>query len=284
MNINAYILAAEPDFAKASVLSYYDLVDRLVVSYDENAMSWTGLPLKTDECLRRLKAIDRDRKMVFLAGNYARTEHAPMVNETYQRQCALQAAGEGADWVIQLDTDEVLGSPKVFADCLREAGEKGFLALDYPARWIYRQLGSDRYLEWCSRFWRISAGYPGPVAVSPRVSLVHARQCDHPSFRADFRPVNTGAPVLDDRPVHRVIGEGDGIYHYSWVRDEQNLLDKFRSWGHARDRDWQPEYRRWVWCGRHPYAAVLMSPLNRGNMMGKHLRIISVPGTSFEER
>ncbi|MDR3707763.1 MAG: hypothetical protein P4L33_05660 [Capsulimonadaceae bacterium] len=284
MKLNAYIMAAEPDFIKASVLSYYDLIDTLVVSYDERGVGWTGHPLPIDECLSRLKAIDRDHKMVFVPGQFARPGHGPLDNDTFQRQNALRIAGEGADFVIQLDTDEVLANPRIFLECVAEAHAHGYKALDFPARWIYRQLGSGRYLEWCSRFWGVTAGYPGPVAVAPGVTLTCARQCNSPSYRVDFKLTNTGGPLVKGRPIHRVIAQGDGIYHYSWARDEKSLLDKFRAWGHARDRDWRPEFERWLWCGRHPYAAMLMSPLNRGSMMGKHLRIISVPNTPFEER
>ncbi len=118
MRLHAYVLAADPAWLVQSVRSYYDLVDRIVVSYDQDATSWTGTPLEVEHCLRLLKTADPDGKIVHSPGHYARPEHKPMDNETYQRQRALDEASEGADWVLQLDTDEVFGAPATFLDCL----------------------------------------------------------------------------------------------------------------------------------------------------------------------
>ena len=80
-----------------------------------------------------------------------------------------------------------------------------------------------------------------------------------------------------DTTIHRVIRPDDGLIHYSWVRDVATLKAKFDTWSHSKDRDWSPEFERWQWCGRHPYLATLLSPLNRGNMYGKNLRIVTLP-------
>ena len=58
METNAYILAADPAWIEASVRSYYDRVERIVVSYDEDGLGWTGVPLDIEQCLRRLRAMD----------------------------------------------------------------------------------------------------------------------------------------------------------------------------------------------------------------------------------
>ena len=263
MRINAYILAADPAWIEASVLSYYGMVDRIVVSYDESSTSWTGTPIPVGECLSRLRAIDKDNKMVYFPGHYARLDHHPMENETHQRQCALDEAGKDADWVLQLDTDEVLMSAVVFNSCLGDADSGGFQALLYPARWIYQRVREGLYLERCGRFWRLQAGYPGPVAVRPGVWLKLARQCDVATFRVDFSlesrtPVPTGDPT-----VHRAVTCAQAIAHYSWVRSHQEMLGKSKSSGHARDFSWEPEIRFWAWSANYPDAATIISPLRR---------------------
>src|SRR5438045_2429212 len=106
MNLKAYILAADPAWIEASVLSYYDVIEELVVSYDRRRLGWTGVVIPVAECLERLQAIDHDKKMRFCPGDYAQLDHAPMENETFQRQCAVDEASSGADWVVQFDTDE----------------------------------------------------------------------------------------------------------------------------------------------------------------------------------
>ena len=131
MRINAYILAADPAWIEASVLSYYDLVNEIIVSYDKNSRSWTGLPILVNECLDRLRKIDRSKKMRFCPGEYARLNFEPMENDTYQRQCALNEASKRADWVLQLDADEILSDPHEFYSCLVECWTKDFEGMDF---------------------------------------------------------------------------------------------------------------------------------------------------------
>jgi hypothetical protein len=263
MQLNAYILAADPAWIEASVLSYYDIVDRIVVSYDENGRGWTGTPIDVEQCLRRLRVIDKTGKFDYRPGHFARAEYFsdPMRNDTYQRQVALDQASDGAKWVLQFDTDEVVADAPLFLECLREADAAGFKAIEFPARWIYCDLPDGRYLETCSRFWRLSAGYPGPVAVCSDTELVVARQCKQPTYRVDFRSRNTDPHRAKWTPVHRVIGPSQGIFHYSMVRDESAWRRKVAAWSHAHDRNWTPEFKRWNWSRRHPYLAALMTPV-----------------------
>ena len=276
MRINAYIMAADPAWIEASVLSYYDLVQQIVVSYDAAGLSWSGTPLPVDQCLARLRRIDPCGKMRFCPGLFARPECNPMQNDTHQRQCALDLAAEGADWVLQLDTDEVLADPVHFVDCLKEAQRRGFAAMEYPARWLYRALGEDLYLERCSRFWRTAGGFPGPVAVRPGTRLRNARQCDVPLFRVDFRSANTDPWHCKNAPVHRVVNPQQGIVHYSWIREETELLRKTSAWGHSKE-NWSPEIRHWLWAGRHPLLASLATPFMS---VTRRMRIARIPSPS----
>ena len=286
MKINAYIMAADPAWIESSVLSYYDKIEKLVVSYDENSTSWTGERLDVEQCLRRLKAIDSKGKMVFVPGHYARLEHEPLENDTYQRQCALDEAAPGADWVLQLDTDEVLGDPDEFLSCLREADEKGFGAMSYPSRWLYKRIGYRHYLEQCSRFWRTVGAYPGPIAVKNGTRLKLARQAETPSFYVDFRFKSTDFSGPPDTVVHRVIKPGQAIMHYSMVRNEQELRHKTKTWGHSNERNWNPDIERWAWSGRHPLLAMLVTPLVRNSSTRRRLRVarIAPPVATLRKR
>lgn len=275
MKVSAYVLAADPAWIEASVGSYYEHVERIVVSYAADGRGWTGEPIAAAECVGRLKAMDVKGKMVFVPGEFARLEHEPLANDTHQRQQALEKAGEFGEWVVQLDTDEVMLSAETFWACLKEADGGGFAGLDYPARWLYRQLGGGRYLEMCSRFWRTAASFPGPTAVRRGTRLTCARQIAERTMRVDFRSRNTDLWGDAGREIHRVVRREEGILHYSWVRPEEWLRKKFSTWGHAKDKDWSVEYERWRWAGRHPYLKMALCPLARGNRF-KHFRIVSV--------
>ena len=100
------------------------------------------------------------------------------IRSYYTRSTAIKLAAEGADWIIQLDSDEVVPDVDTFVRMIHSAGSPSADALDFPSRWIYARIGGRRALECCTRWWRVAAGYPGPLAVRPTVALQHARQCE----------------------------------------------------------------------------------------------------------
>ncbi|MDF8266500.1 hypothetical protein [Luteipulveratus flavus] len=279
MRLNAYVLAADPAWVEESIGSYYDLVDRIVVSYDGNGVSWTGAPIRVEESLQRIRALDVDRKMVEAPGHFARLDHEPLENETHQRLAAAALAGDGADWVLQLDTDEVMTSPAAFLGSLCDADVRGFDALDYPSRLLYQHVRDDLYLEQSRRFWGVAAAYPGPLAVRSGTPMVHCRQTASPTFRVDFRATNTDPAQGRRSPVHRVIGEDEAVMHYSWVRSVPEMRAKSRSSGHARAYQWEQEIARWERRQRRPWSAVGRTPLSGRSGGGRdRLRLVRVSG------
>ena len=252
--INAYVLAADPWWLEESVGSYYDIVDRIVVSYDEDSLSWTGTPLPVAECLDRLRAVDRLGKLDFRPGRFFREDRTALENDTAQRQVALDQASEGADWVIQLDTDEVLLDADSLLDAIDEAESRGCAAVEYPARYLYSRSRSGWMLETTRPFWRRRAGYPGPVVIRPGATLVHCRQSPLPVLRVDIAPTNTDPTHPADAIVHRVVRPDQAILHYSWVRDDDYMTRKAAWSGHS------DTYTKWLdawrWRTRHPALAV----------------------------
>lgn len=274
MRLNAYVMLADPSFLTASIRAYYALVDRIVVSYDENGRSWTGTPLPVDDALALVRAIDTDRKCELHPGDYARDGHDAMDNDTHQRREALAAASAGADWVLQLDTDEVLPRPDVFLRTLAHADQAGAHALEYPSRWLYTRVGARRFLESGSRLWGPASSYPGPLAVRAGTALVHARQADVPLYRADVRAWNTDPAHPRDALVHEVVPFDAAVLHYSWVRSPAFIARKVGWSGHTAELRATGEYGRWLRASRHPVRTVLMAPLRRS---GRSFRIVSAP-------
>lgn len=252
--INAYVLAADPWWLEDSVESYYDLVERIVVSYDEDARSWTGTPLPVEECLARLRAIDRDGKLDFRPGRFFHPERTALENDTAQRQTALDQASDGADWVVQIDTDEVVLDAGALLDAIEEAEARGCDAVEYPARYLYSRSHTGWMLESTRPLWRRRAGYPGPVVIRPGATLVHCRQAALPVLRVDMSPTNTDPAHARDALVHRVVRPEQAILHYSWVRDDDYMRRKAAWSGHS------DTYKRWLddwrWRTRHPVLAV----------------------------
>lgn len=273
MRVTAYVLVADPNFLAQSLRSYYDHVERIVLSYDETSTSWTGTPLPVDECLEIIDSLDTAGKCVHAPGHFARLDEEPLDNDTFQRQTALDLASEEADWVLQLDTDEVMLDAGRFFQSLRHADAAGAAAVAYPSRWLYTRVAGGRYLEASTRFWRPAASYPGPLAVRAGTQLVHARQTDVPTYRVDLRPWNTDPAHHHETIVHEVVRPREAVLHYSWVRDHDTIRRKFGWSGHAADYSRPIVYQRWARRQRHPWRTVLTNPLRRRDWY----RMVTVP-------
>jgi hypothetical protein len=245
MVINAYVLAAEPSWIESSLTSYYAVVDRIVVSYDRSGRGWTGAPIPIDECLDRLRSVDPDRKMQFCPGDHAFPGHTPMENDTRQRQQALEAAEAGADWVLAIDTDEVLPDALAFARHLAEVPET-FRAVEWPMRSFFRRMNSGRFLEVCTPLRRQLSEYPGCVAVRPGVKFTAARRAQEPIWRFDVRPADRDPLSGQTYTPQGVIARSEAILHFSWARTEADLVGKLKSWSHSGDFDWR-NYLERVW-------------------------------------
>lgn len=264
MRLTAYVLAADPHFLTASVTSYYGLVDRIVVSYDATGTSWTGTPIPVERCLEKLAALDTEGRCVLAPGSFHRPGEDPLANDTFQRQAALDQASDGADWVLQLDTDEVVPRPERFWRALRHADDAAATALDYPSRWLYARVGPGRYLESSTRTGRPAANYPGPLAVRAGTRLALARQpAEYDAYRVDLRPWSTDPLAAYDRTVHEVVGVDDAVVHYSWVRPPDVMRRKFGWSGHAAEYSEPVVYRRWAARQARPRLAAATSLVRR---------------------
>jgi len=267
VRIKAYILACDASWIEDSVLSYYDIVEEIVVSYDEKGVGWSGVPIPVEECLTRLKAIDRDGKMRYLPGHFARLDHNPLDNDTYQRQTALAEAGKDADWVLEIDTDEILPRPERLVELLKYADQQDIGVVEWPMRIFFRRLGDGRFLEVCAGDKTDCFEYPGPVACRPGVQLTNARRAAGPYIRPCVKNDRNSLQV--NRPAeereHRVdfCESGDAILHFSWARTPEQIRNKIASWGHNDGLKtwfyyyavWKPSPFSWHWLRDfHPGA------------------------------
>jgi hypothetical protein len=263
LRLGAYVLLADPAYLEESIRSYYGIVQRAAIVYDESGLSWTGKPLPLERLLSTVRSLDPEGKFTYHPGNFHDPALAPLEADTHERNAGMAALGDEVDWVLQIDTDEVLGNPARFLQSIERAEAAGLTALDYPARWIYGHVNDRMFLERCRRNWGISAGYPGPVAVRSGTKLTLARQCDQPSWRVDFRPHNTDPAHPRDARIDEQVRPEDGIWHFSWVRSEAEMRLKSTTSGHVNDFDWTKEIDRWSSRCRHPYLTTLFTPVRR---------------------
>lgn len=276
MRLNAYVLAGDPAWIPQSVGSYYDHVDRIIVSYDRSHRSWTGDELSVAESLRRLADSDPDRKIRLLPGDHVRTRASVIATETSQRQHALDAASEGADWVIQLDTDEIVPAMDPLLRQVAIARSRAARAVEYPARMFYTRSPSGAFLEHCGRFWSTQAGFPGPVVIAAGEQLTVARQAgETPLNRVDVSPWNTDPAHNRTARVHSTVAVQHAIVHMSWVRSERQMQEKSRTSGYAANRDWESDLARWRRRARHPLLVAATTPFARDPF--QRFRVVRLP-------
>lgn len=264
MRIAAYVMAGDPAWAAQSIASYYDLVDRIVVSYDIDGLSWAGFPMDVDGTIARMLEVDSASKIELLPGAWHDPDAFTLDMETRQRQAAIDHVSEGVDWVLQLDSDEIALAPARLANSIVEADRAGAGALHYPLRHVYQRTLAGKLLEQSRRWGGVRAGYPGPVAVRSGTRLTHCRQVnDVEHFRIDFEATNTDPAHPHDAPVHGVVSTDEAIMHMSWVRTQEQMEGKAKTSGHAEGRDWDKALRRWRWSAVHPRSATWRGWLGR---------------------
>lgn len=276
--LSAYLLLGDPRWIRSSVLSYYHAVDRIVALSDSDGNGWNGAPLPIADCVGELRELDTERKIVFYERPLVRPGVHPMKLDTEARRIGLQLAGQDADWVLQLDTDEIVTSIGALIECIDLAARAGADAVDYPSRWF---LGKVRvfdlgnvYLEASSNaLWRVAAHYPGPVAVRPNSYLNYSRRSIGTYFRVDVRKYNSYHEYTRLHPVHKVVSTREAIMHLSWVDRPDGLWSKdYRVHGHRDDHGLSVFDRQRTFRLGHPMLAVLGTPLRAGHGHPNRLR------------
>src|SRR5262249_47496455 len=130
-------------------------------------------------------ALDPAKKCRLMPGSFARKGCAPLDNETYQRQAALNALrAEGYDWVIQTDTDEALPTLAPVARLIAEAERIGAAAIEWPMRTCFQRLADGRFLEIRGAKGQAEYGYPGAAIIRAQETLTQARRISGTTLRA----------------------------------------------------------------------------------------------------
>ncbi|MBK9140854.1 MAG: hypothetical protein IPM23_00040 [Candidatus Melainabacteria bacterium] len=198
------LLAYDTSYFEESVKGYLDLVDEVLIGLDENRQTWTGKFYDLDSSIvEKLLAISPKVKIVedqfFIPGL------APMENETRERN-VLSSLASDVDWLLSIDSDEILINPNDLSDYLANASS-GFVL----GSWItvfkelddaYLVIGKDKAIH----LW------PTAIATNRSEAYINARWTDQ-------RPILSPALLL----------------HFSWARTEDELRQKLQNWGHSND-------------------------------------------------
>lgn len=267
--LGAYVLAADPTWLRSSLQRYYDELDILVVVASESGRGWTGAPVRAHECVEIVQQIDRRGIAEIVRGEW--TDRAdPMAADTAQRQAAIDAIGDRVDWILQLDTDEILPDLRALREVLVQAESKGVGAVEWPMRVLFRKRRDGRFLEIVAPSGAPRFEYPGPIAVRPGVALREARRTTgsfiRPVVTNDSESLQISRPPEPGELREPQLDASQAILHNSWARSPRAVRAKVRSWGHGGSARsavyywlvWRPSPITWRWLRSfHPFARSL---------------------------
>lgn len=275
MRIGAYVLAGDPVWLASSLSRYYGFLDDFVVVAPEDRLGWTGRPIPVDECLEVISRVDRRGIARIVWGSWQDLID-PLRADTAQRQAGIDALGDGVDWILQVDNDELLPEPEALLALLGEAEKRSLRAVEWPMRVLFRGLSDGSFLQVVGSDGAPRYDYPGPVAVRARTRVLQARRAEGPWLRAVVRGDIVSRPLLNELAEGEVrlecLEPGQAIVHNSWGRDRRAVYRKVTTWGHASGwrgplyywGTWLPATLTWrVLRDFHPFARGLWPRLGR---------------------
>lgn len=250
VTFGAYLLTGDPVWMRSSLRQYYDLLDDLVVMIPRGGLGWNGTRLPVDACLEAVRDIDHRHIARFLEGEWV-DKAAPRKAQTLQRQMGVQALQGSVDWVLQIDNDELLLSPKLLTDTARGACTE-VVAIEWPMRVLYRR-AREGFLAVSGYRGEPVYEYPGPIAVRPTVTLEDARRVATASgdiLRMAVRGDESSLQLRQNAKLNErrsyTLSHQDVILHNSWARDPRSVRQKTRASGHAAG--WRTTvYYYWRW-------------------------------------
>lgn len=266
--IAAYVLAADPTWVRSSLLRYYDHVDAILISTPTADRGWTGRLVPAPECVAAVRSLDTRGIVRTVRADWQRPDN-PLAGETAQRQHAIDALSGDVDWILQIDSDEILPAIDPLLAMLAEAGPE-IQGVEWPMRVLYRRLRDGRYLDVRTGSGAPHHEYPGPIAVRSGARLAYARRVAGPFVRAviasDRESLQLTRPVEPDETRVSLDDPATAILHNSWARSPEAVRSKIASWGHNQGLStkayyystWLPTPLRWRRMRNfHPFAAAL---------------------------
>jgi hypothetical protein len=206
-------LAYDWKYAFGAIRSYYAIADEIILGVDAERISWSKKPFSFDDqaVSHFVAEIDTDKKIRIIQDNF-HTLDAPMANETAERK-QLGAACRAGNWVVQIDSDEILLNPLVFQKFISSVNPDASVMASWAP--VYKIFGNKAL---------VVGGFQEAVRVAT-----------HSPHLYRFARVTDQTPVLS--PLL--------LLHLAWCRTEEELLQKLTNWGHSTEIDIEKTVGLW---------------------------------------
>jgi hypothetical protein len=221
----AVVAGNNPDTVSASIATYYDQIERILVTADLER-TWSQTESLASETLERIREIDGDKRIEIITGRF-HSETEPLRNDTNQRQFMSNWFKDERTlrWVLQVDCDEIFLDLRALLSQLKHAR----CAEQLRAHWIsaFNWAEDGRVLMVVDESGSLALE-SFPLAHRPGAELLRCRQIrSRENFLGKFFPSIRVAPQ----------DPGLSVLHLSYARREVFIKEKLESWGHSTEID-----------------------------------------------
>lgn len=210
-------LAYDYRYAFAAIKAYYPIADEILLGLDKDRISWSGKPFDFDvaEFERFLAVVDTRKIVTICEGNF-HTYDKPMDNDTAEHNSLSMMAKPG-NWVVNVDSDEVLLNPAEFKAYMETAPEDCVII---------------------ARLLNVFKTFPSPDG--DKMLLI-----EPPKECAFFGTMLRGG-YMRGRATDQKGANSPGVFlHFAWGRKREELMQKLNNWGHSRDFDVEKYMEFW---------------------------------------
>lgn len=207
-------VAYDWEFLQYSLPEIYDHVEAICLSVDKDCKSWNGNNFSFDQVgfENLVQAIDKSGKIKILRDSFYNPARTPIENECFQRHRMAEALGK-ADWIIQIDTDEIMINPEMFIAELEKYND-------------YKRPVNIHGI-WLNLIKQTTSGFIYSVLKTP--------------------PLATNQPKYDYGRTngHFNIYTNSFIGHITWARPEEEVKYKLQNWGHSHEFNGMSFFKIW---------------------------------------
>lgn len=226
----SYLLSYDYEMIFLSIKQLYNYVDRIVIAIDKDFKTWSGNDfIIPDSFFERIKEIDFEKKIEFYKDFFFIPTNSPIENESRERNLALKKLARG--WKIQLDVDEYVYDFEELSKYLKKYWYLTLLPKFTPINFKGNLI---------TLFKKIDKGYLYIENKEEFAFITNQSQNQFTRKNYKIRNINININVI----------------HNSWARDNKEIINKIKNWGHRDDFDTFEYFEFWKKLNEENYKEV----------------------------
>ncbi|MDT0647845.1 hypothetical protein RM545_14185 [Zunongwangia sp. F260] len=214
-----FLMSYDYELLKKAIPPVYAAADSVFIALDENYRTWSGGKILVDpEFFKWLEEIDVDQKITIYKDNFYVPELTAMENEVRERKMLAQKMGKG-NWLIQVDCDEYFLNFEEFVNDLRKYDKFLDNPEDKPVQIAAFLLVLYKYVD---------------------NGILYVEKVRRQMMATNFPDYKVGRNTKQ-----RIIYTQNLLLHESVSRSEEEIITKFRNWGHREETNPDQFLEKW---------------------------------------